>query len=165
MSHEDPYGRQPEQQQGGPGMTPGGQQPSMQWAEGWGGPQQGPGQPSRNPPPHFPPPGPQQAGHIQPGRPSQGPSGMHPPQQLARPRKPSSAMGVIALVAALISCLFTGLYPQLGGGSTVLYLLFAVVALGLGIAAIAGRRGRVFGVFALVLLLIPIGRLILGLVS
>lgn len=87
------------------------------------------------------------------------------PQQLARPRQRSSALGVIALVAALISCLFTGLYAQLGGGSTLLYLFFAVVALGLGIAAIAGRRGRVFGVFALVLLLIPIGRLILGMVS
>lgn len=81
---------------------------------------------------------------------------------MSRPRKPSPAAGIFALVLTVLACL-----PMLIGlriGSAVM-ILFAVPALIFSLIALLGNKGRIFGLIALVLLLLPIGRIVLGFVS
>lgn len=84
------------------------------------------------------------------------------PRPVAHPRKPSPTVGIVALVLAVLGCLPTLL--SVGVGVAVMILL-AVPALVCSLIALFGNRGRVFGLIALVLVLLPIGRIVLGLVN
>lgn len=101
----------------------------------------------------YPPPG-----HPQQQRAGQPPMPGRPPMSGAR--KPSPALGIVALVLTVLAYL-----PMLFGIGSALIILFAVPALICAVIALLGNKGRVFGLIALVLLLLPIGRIVLGFAS